>query len=257
MVPIIRQRSTQPIKSQLIIRSWAAAFSSNTKPPVTSSHDETQVGSDLSRLLTSEQKALLRQAHQLAAQSRNLAKQVGNVTVREDSLLSEIVRLKNKQLGHVQSSSQVDPDSSGLNAPKLDDESNQDDIPPSLFTVVFAGELNSGKSTLINALLGKELLESGVLPTTDAITVLMGNEDSSAAVNQSTDGLIDTSSSLPAQLHLLPTTQCPLLCDRCLIDIPGTNAIMALSTLKILHSDDLLILLHRLIDHFLKLKKSY
>jgi hypothetical protein len=85
----------------------------------------------------------------------------------------------------------------------------------------------------------------------------MGNEDSSAAVNQSTDGLIDTSSSLPAQLHLLPTTQCPLLCDLCLIDIPGTNAIMALSTLKILHSDDLLILLHRLIDHFLKLKKSY
>jgi small GTP-binding protein len=244
MVPIIRQRSKQPIKSQLI-RSWAAAFSSNTQPPVTSSHDETQVGNNLSRLLTSEQKTLLRQAQQLAAQSRNLARQVGNVTVREDSLLSEIVRLKNKQLGKVQSSSQVDSDSSGLNASKLDDESNQDNVPPSLFTVVFAGEFNSGKSTLINALLGKELLESGVLPTTDAITVLMGDEDASAAANQSTDGLMDTSSSLPAQLHLLPTTQYPLLCDLCLIDTPGTNAIMALqhtaSKLKILHNADLLI----------------
>ncbi|KAL7510215.1 hypothetical protein ACHAXN_007085 [Cyclotella atomus] len=244
MVPIIRQRSKQPIKSQLI-RSWAAAFSSNTQPPVTSSHDETQVGNNLSRLLTSEQKTLLRQAQQLAAQSRNLARQVGNVTVREDSLLSEIVRLKNKQLGKVQSSSQVDSDSSGLNASKLDDESNQDNVSPSLFTVVFAGEFNSGKSTLINALLGKELLESGVLPTTDAITVLMGDEDASAAANQSTDGLMDTSSSLPAQLHLLPTTQYPLLCDLCLIDTPGTNAIMALqhtaSKLKILHNADLLI----------------
>ena len=50
--------------------------------------------------------------------------------------------------------------------------------PLSLFTVVFAGEFNSRKSTLINALrLGEELLEAGVLPTTDAITILMSNDD--------------------------------------------------------------------------------
>lgn len=248
MIPFIQQRSTQPIKS-LPIRSWAVAFSSNPQSNRSvSSRDESasQLGNNLSRLLTSEQKALLRQAHQLAAQSRNLAKQVGNVTVREDSLLSEIVRLKNKQLGKVQSSSQVEIDTSGLNSPKVDDEFNQDDLPPSLFTVVFAGEFNSGKSTLINAILGKELLESGVLPTTDAITVLMGHEDASVAMNQTTDGhYLDTASSLPAQLHLLPTTQYPLLCDLCLIDTPGTNAIMSLqhttSTLRILHNADLLI----------------
>jgi ribosome biogenesis GTPase A len=35
-----------------------------------------------------------------------------------------------------------------------------------IFLVVIVGEFNSGKSTLINALLGSDYLKSGILPTT-------------------------------------------------------------------------------------------
>lgn len=35
-----------------------------------------------------------------------------------------------------------------------------------IFLVVIVGEFNSGKSTLINSLLGSDYLKSGILPTT-------------------------------------------------------------------------------------------
>jgi small GTP-binding protein len=224
-------------------RTTTALFSTATS----TTDESSSLGSDLSRLLTTEQKSLLRQAHQLAAQSRNLARGVGKVAVREDSLLSEIVRLKNQQIGKEKqcgTTSQIIP-----TAPDTCVNADDDDLPPSLFTVVFAGEFNSGKSTLINALLGKELLESGVLPTTDAITVLMGDEnDANDTSKQSTvinESHMDTTTSIPAQLQLLPITKFPLLSDLCLIDTPGTNAIMTLqhttSTLRILHNADLLV----------------
>lgn len=228
--------------------SWPArylthAFSTNTQDVSSRDDGSSQLGSNLSRLLSMEQKSLLRQANQLAARSRNLARQVGNVTVREDSLLSEIVRLKNRQLVKVQGlSSNQDESVGSQSTSNIDDDSK--DLPPSLFTVVFTGEFNSGKSTLINALLGEELLESGVLPTTDAITVLLGEEDTDKSVSSKQEQL-DGTSSLPARLHLLPISQYPLLSDVCVIDTPGTNAIMSLqhttSTLRILHNADLLI----------------
>ena len=40
------------------------------------------------------------------------------------------------------------------------------------FLLVVVGEFNSGKSTVINALLGEALLEEGILPTTNEISVL-------------------------------------------------------------------------------------
>lgn len=40
------------------------------------------------------------------------------------------------------------------------------------FLLVVAGEFNSGKSSLINALLGGPYLEAGVLPTTNEIAML-------------------------------------------------------------------------------------
>lgn len=40
------------------------------------------------------------------------------------------------------------------------------------FLVVVVGEFNSGKSTVINALLGKRFLAEGILPTTNEISVL-------------------------------------------------------------------------------------
>ena len=242
MIRICKRQSYQ--SKQLPWRVLSAPFSDSSSS--TSTDNASQAGNDLSRLLTSEQKSLLRQAHQLAAQSRRLAKEVGNVTVREDSLLSEIVRLKNQRndRGH----SITSPIKEDLNASKsstICSEIQDDELPPSLFTVVFAGEFNSGKSTLINALLGKELLESGVLPTTDKITVLMSGDDAeNEKFQQSTASNLDTSS-FPARLHLLPNQTYPVLSDLCVIDTPGTNAIMSLqhttSTLRILHNADLLV----------------
>ena len=40
------------------------------------------------------------------------------------------------------------------------------------FLVVTVGEFNSGKSTVINALLGMRFLAEGILPTTNEISVL-------------------------------------------------------------------------------------
>jgi septin family protein len=40
------------------------------------------------------------------------------------------------------------------------------------FLLVVVGEFNSGKSSVINALLGSAVLEEGILPTTNEISVL-------------------------------------------------------------------------------------
>lgn len=40
------------------------------------------------------------------------------------------------------------------------------------FLVVIVGEFNSGKSSVINALLGTKYLAEGILPTTNEISVL-------------------------------------------------------------------------------------
>src|ERR687894_2410909 len=45
-----------------------------------------------------------------------------------------------------------------------------------LFLLVIVGEFNSGKSAFINSLLGVDLAEEGVTPTTDRITVLKYGE---------------------------------------------------------------------------------
>lgn len=41
-----------------------------------------------------------------------------------------------------------------------------------LFSIVFIGEFSTGKSTIINALLGNNILPTGITPTTDKITIL-------------------------------------------------------------------------------------
>lgn len=242
----LHHRSIQPIRWPICSESFRYFGSSSSLCNDTSS--ELKHGNNLSRLFTLDQKSLLRQAHQIAAQSRSLARQVGNVTIREDSLLTEILRLRNRHIERKLKDTACDRCQDETDAATPGNVVAEDDLPPSLFTVVFAGEFNSGKSTLINALLGKELLESGVLPTTDSITVLMGDEniDGIGETINSFEGSLDTTTtSLPAQLHLLPTSQYPLLSDLCVIDTPGTNAIMSLqhtaSTLRILHNADLLI----------------
>lgn len=47
------------------------------------------------------------------------------------------------------------------------------------------GEFNSGKSSVINALLGKKYLKEGVLPTTNEITLLRHNGDGKEAKERS------------------------------------------------------------------------
>lgn len=80
------------------------------------------------------------------------------------------------------------------------------------FLLVVTGEFNSGKSSLLNALLGSDLLEEGVTPTTDRIQ-LIGYAPESRYEPQS-----------PELAHLyLPN---PILEDLRLVDTPGTNAIL-------------------------------
>ena len=76
----------------------------------------------------------------------------------------------------------------GLAGSVLNFHENMQDVTPSMeeisllrealkqldqpFLVVIVGEFNSGKSTVINALLGTKFLAEGILPTTNEISVL-------------------------------------------------------------------------------------
>ena len=81
-----------------------------------------------------------------------------------------------------------------------------------LFLLVVAGEFNSGKSAFINALLGEELQEEGVTPTTDRIYWLKYGEGGEK---------------IPAE-HGVWIKRAPmeLLRKISIVDTPGTNAIM-------------------------------
>ena len=108
----------------------------------------------------------------------------------------------------------------------------------SSFSVVIAGEYNSGKSTIINALVGTKLLETGSLPTTDAVTLIThdaadeDDEDESARLLLSEHGIVH---------HRVPL---PLLQDLTLVDTPGTNAVLrdhTVTTLRLLPAADLIL----------------
>ncbi len=80
-----------------------------------------------------------------------------------------------------------------------------------LFLLVLCGEYNAGKSSLMNALLGADVMPEGVTPTTDRITVLgYGDED----VSQDEHGVVTRRAPLEA------------LRDVAFVDTPGTNAVI-------------------------------
>ena len=79
------------------------------------------------------------------------------------------------------------------------------------FLLVIVGEFNAGKSALINALLGRELLTEGVTPTTAKIHVLTWGETEDRAVIDS------VSEKLTAPVEILRQLS--------LVDTPGTNAL--------------------------------
>lgn len=80
-----------------------------------------------------------------------------------------------------------------------------------LFLIVVAGEFNAGKSTFINALLGTDLLEQGVTPTTTRIHTLAFAD--TASREDGADGIIR----ITAPVELLRQVQ--------IVDTPGTNAL--------------------------------
>ncbi|GIL45252.1 hypothetical protein Vafri_2543 [Volvox africanus] len=87
------------------------------------------------------------------------------------------------------------------------------------FLVAVVGEFNSGKSSVINALLGRRYLAEGILPTTNEISILKysptaGVTADTAQLEQQADGLY---------VRYLPAK---LLQDLNIVDTPGTNVIL-------------------------------
>jgi small GTP-binding protein len=80
-----------------------------------------------------------------------------------------------------------------------------------LFLLVVVGEFNSGKSTFINALLGRPLLEEGVTPTTSRIYSIGFGEE--VRREMGTDGIEE----IGAPVEILRQIQ--------IVDTPGTNAL--------------------------------
>jgi small GTP-binding protein len=86
-----------------------------------------------------------------------------------------------------------------------------------LFLLVVVGEFNAGKSAFVNALLGRQVLEEGVTPTTAGIHLL----------RHGPEGAEGAEGSEPAERGGLRVIRAPveLLSDVEIVDTPGTNAI--------------------------------
>jgi GTP-binding protein EngB required for normal cell division len=81
-----------------------------------------------------------------------------------------------------------------------------------LFMVVVVGEVKSGKSTLINALIGSEVCAMGPTPVTDRITILKYGEESTPMGGENS-----------VREHALPV---PELRGLAVVDTPGTNSLV-------------------------------
>lgn len=155
------------------------------------------------------------------------------------------LRKRAKEISMEVKLSRPNSDDSSSSTVVMDEKNEFEKVIPefeSTFTIVVAGEFNAGKSTFINALLGQDILETGSLPTTDAITIVTssdvekssGSSSSSASKHLGID-IIKPSSVIP-----------PLLHDITLIDTPGTNSQTynhTERTLRLLPSADLIFFL--------------
>jgi small GTP-binding protein len=94
----------------------------------------------------------------------------------------------------------------------IEDLRNAQEDLDGIFMLVVCGEYNSGKSSLLNALLGELVVPEGVTPTTDRITILGYGEEQR-----------DVEESGWLVRRTFPSE---LLRDLALVDTPGTNAII-------------------------------
>lgn len=81
-----------------------------------------------------------------------------------------------------------------------------------LFLIVVAGEFNSGKSALVNAMLGEKVLAEGVTPTTTHVTLVKWGE-------KAEEFPVDEG-------FTIYTYPLPMLKEINIVDSPGTNAII-------------------------------
>ena len=81
-----------------------------------------------------------------------------------------------------------------------------------LFLLVFVGEFNSGKSALINALLGDTFLDEGVTPTTERIHIIKHGEPQPAEFVSEDVRILRYPAELLHEIHI--------------VDTPGTNAVL-------------------------------
>ena len=136
---------------------------------------------------------------------------IGKLRPRARILTDRQDELRERALGIIQALSQV------INRfPAAEDDANllrdAAERLRALFLLVLVGEFNSGKSALINALLGETVMPEGVTPTTSAIHVLRYGESPNEMIGA--DSIIE---------HTYPS---PFLEDVSLVDTPGTNAII-------------------------------
>lgn len=82
-----------------------------------------------------------------------------------------------------------------------------------LFLLVVVGEYNAGKSSLVNALLGADVMPEGVTPTTDRVTLVTHGSE---ATREERDRELAHVTHPAARLE-----------DLALVDTPGTNAVIA------------------------------
>lgn len=82
------------------------------------------------------------------------------------------------------------------------------------FMIVIVGEFNSGKSAMINALLGRDLLKMDVTPTTDKITILSTADQALIEGGNKDEGIMTV------------TVEHPRLEALAIVDTPGTNSLI-------------------------------
>ena len=81
-----------------------------------------------------------------------------------------------------------------------------------LFLLVVVGEFNSGKSALINALLGEAYLTEGVTPTTDRIFIVKHGEPGNPEFIRENVRVVRYPAEILREVHI--------------VDTPGTNAVL-------------------------------